>query len=87
MYPSDMTDAQWQVLAGYFAEMNKRGRPRVRSARDMINAIFLRTSHQLPVVRAAHPGSACTFACREVLLHNFPLFVAHVTWIHDDRLP
>ena len=40
MYPSDMTDAQWQVLAKHFAEMNKRGRPRVRSARDMINAIF-----------------------------------------------
>ena len=35
-----MTDAQWQVLAKHFAEMNKRGRPRVRSARDMINAIF-----------------------------------------------
>ena len=40
MYPSDMTDAQRQVLAEHFAEMNKRGRPRVRSARDMINAIF-----------------------------------------------
>ena len=35
-----MTDAQWQVLAKHFAEMNKRGRPRVRSTRDMINAIF-----------------------------------------------
>ena len=53
MYPSDMTGAQWQVLAEHFAEMNKRGRPRVRSARDMINAIFLRASHRLPVARAA----------------------------------
>ena len=35
MYPSDMADAQWQVLAKHFAEMNKRGRPRVRSAQDM----------------------------------------------------
>ena len=35
MYPSDMADAQWQVLAKHFAEMNKRGRLRVRSARDM----------------------------------------------------
>ena len=30
MYPSDMTDAQWQVLAKHFAEMNKRGRFRAR---------------------------------------------------------
>jgi transposase IS4 family protein len=28
------------VLVKHFAEMNKRGRPRVRSTRDMINAIF-----------------------------------------------
>lgn len=35
MYPSDMVNAQWQVLAKHFAEMNKRGRPRVRSAQDM----------------------------------------------------
>lgn len=40
MYPSDMSDAQWQVLAKHFAEMNKRGRPRVCIARDLINAIF-----------------------------------------------
>ncbi len=25
MYPCDMTNAQWQVLAKHFAEMNKRG--------------------------------------------------------------
>ena len=40
MFPNNMTDVQWQVMAKYFAEMNKRGRPRVCSARDMINAIF-----------------------------------------------
>ncbi|MDG9699493.1 IS5 family transposase [Ottowia cancrivicina] len=35
-----MSDKQWQVLAKHFAEMNKRGRPREHSARNMINAIF-----------------------------------------------
>ena len=35
-----MSDAQWQVLAKHFAEMNKRGHPRERCARDMINAVF-----------------------------------------------
>ncbi len=58
MFPSNMTDVQWQVMAKYFAGMNKRGLPRVRSARDMINAIFLRTSHRLPVACAAQGLSA-----------------------------
>ena len=43
MRPSATTDVQWQVLAEHaehFSEMNKRGLPRVRSARDTINAIF-----------------------------------------------
>ena len=35
---------------------------------------------------AVHPGSACTFACWKVLLLNFPLFIGHVTWIHDESL-
>ena len=36
---------------------------------------------------AAHPGPACTFACRKVLWHDLPLFVGHVTWLHDKSLP
>ena len=35
-----MTDAQRQVLTKHLAEMNKRGRPQVRSARDMVNAVL-----------------------------------------------
>lgn len=40
MHPSDMTDEQRQVLTKHLAEMNKRGRPQVRSARDMVNAVL-----------------------------------------------
>ena len=39
------------------------------------------------VPSAAHPGAACTFACRKVRLHDLPLFIGHVTWIHDGGLP
>ena len=35
---------------------------------------------------AAHPGPTCMFACRKVLLHDLPLFIGHVTWIHDESL-
>ena len=46
-----MSDKQWQVLAKHFAEMNKRGRPREHSARNMINAIFHIQATGLPVAR------------------------------------
>ena len=40
MYPSDMTDEQCEIVQKYFPAGNRAGRPRMRSARDMINAIF-----------------------------------------------
>ena len=40
MYPSDMTEAQWEVVQKHLPPGKRTGRPRVRSARDMINAIF-----------------------------------------------
>ena len=38
-YPSDMTDAQWELLADLFPEA-KTGRPREVSIRDVVDAIF-----------------------------------------------
>ncbi|WP_082203292.1 transposase [Ottowia sp. oral taxon 894] len=40
MYPSDMTDEQWEIVQTHFPAGKRAGCPRVRSARDMINAIF-----------------------------------------------
>ena len=40
MYPSDMTDEQWEIVPKHFPAGKRAGRLRVRSARDMINAIF-----------------------------------------------
>ena len=40
MYPSDLTDSQWELLQQHFPANKRGGRPRQRSARDMINAII-----------------------------------------------
>lgn len=38
-YPSDLTDAQWELLAELFVEAD-RGRPREVNIRDVVDAIF-----------------------------------------------
>ena len=40
MYSSGMTDEQWEIVQKHFPAGKRAGRFRVRSARDMINAIF-----------------------------------------------
>ena len=37
MYLSDMTDGQWEIVQKHFPAGKRAGRPRGRSARDMIN--------------------------------------------------
>ena len=51
MYPSDMTDEQWEVVQKHFPAGKRAGRPRGRSARDMINhqRHLLCVSYGLPV--------------------------------------
>jgi putative transposase len=40
-YPTDLTDAEWQRIAPYLPERKSpRGRPRVHSYREILNAIF-----------------------------------------------
>ena len=56
-YPSDLTDAQWQILRPFFRKRSRRGRPVVYSRREVINAI-------LYVVR-----SGCQW---RMLPHDFP---------------
>jgi putative transposase len=38
-YPSDATDAQWELMAEFFAKA-ERGRPREVNIREVVNAIF-----------------------------------------------
>ena len=39
-YPSDVTDAEWNVIAPLLPAAKPGGRPRTTSVRDVINAIF-----------------------------------------------
>jgi putative transposase len=39
-YPSDVKDAEWNVIAPLLPEAKKGGRPRTTSLRDVVNAIF-----------------------------------------------
>lgn len=39
-YPSDVTDAEWNVIASLLPAAKPGGRPRTTSVRDVINAIF-----------------------------------------------
>ena len=39
-YPSDLTDAEWQILAPFLPPPAKTGRHRSWQMRELINAIF-----------------------------------------------
>ena len=39
-YPTDLTDAEWAVLAPYLPPARPRGRPRIHSYREILDAIF-----------------------------------------------
>src|SRR3712207_3612377 len=39
-YSSDLTDAEWECLRHHLPPPNKRGRPRVHSTREILNAVF-----------------------------------------------
>jgi putative transposase len=39
-YPSDVTDAEWEILAPLFPDEQSRGRPRVHPIWEILNAIF-----------------------------------------------
>ena len=39
-YPSDLTDDEWALLEPHLPSAKKRGRPRLRSPREILNAVF-----------------------------------------------
>jgi putative transposase len=40
LYPSDLTDAEWEALQPYLPVIPRRGRPRTHSLRSILNAVF-----------------------------------------------
>ena len=39
-YPSDLSDAEWELMAPYIPDVESGGRPRAADMRDVLNAIF-----------------------------------------------
>ena len=39
-YPSDLTDSEWALIAGFFARPDPRGNPGKYAKRDVVNAIL-----------------------------------------------
>jgi putative transposase len=39
-YSTDLTDAEWECLKLHVPPLNKRGRPKIHSTREILNAIF-----------------------------------------------
>jgi putative transposase len=39
-YPSDLTDEEWGLLEPLLPAPKKRGRPRLHSAREVLDAVF-----------------------------------------------
>jgi putative transposase len=39
-YSTDLTDAEWKVLEPYVSTPDKRGRPRIHSPREILDAVF-----------------------------------------------
>jgi putative transposase len=39
-YPTDLTDAEWEYIESYVTAPNKRGRPKIHSLRQVLDAVF-----------------------------------------------
>ncbi len=48
-YPSDLTDAQWEMLASLIPEPSPQGRPPILWRREIESAHPLRAQKRLPV--------------------------------------
>ncbi len=48
-YPSDLTDAQWEILASLIPEPSLEGRPPIHSRREIESAHPLRVEKWVPV--------------------------------------
>jgi putative transposase len=39
-YPTDLSNAEWSLLKPYLPTQKRRGRPRIHSPREIVNAVF-----------------------------------------------
>lgn len=79
-YPTDMTDAQWEILSRLFPPQTGRGRPRKQDLRRIIDAIFYITRGGCPWRMLPHD-----FPPWETVYYYFNKWKKDGTWarIHD----
>jgi putative transposase len=70
-YSTDLTDAQWECLRHHLPPPNKRGRPRIHTAREILNAIFY-------VLKSGCPW--------RLLPHEFPPWETVYCWFRRWRI-
>ena len=70
-YSTDLSDAQWEFLRHHLPPPNKRGRPRIHSTREILNAVFY-------VLKSGCPW--------RLLPHEFPPWETVYCWFRRWRM-
>ena len=86
MYPSDMSDEQWEVVQKHFPAGKRAGRPGVRSAHHWQPVACTQEDGGDHVPGAAHPGTPSFVHFRKVSGQHLPLRVGHIAWVHGGIL-
>lgn len=75
MYPSDLSDAEWETLQRYLSPSTKRGRPSTHSLRAILNAIF-------SILRTGCPWRylPCNFPPWQMVFYHFRRLRLKGTW-------
>ena len=79
-YPTDLSDAEWSYLEPHLPAPNRRGRPRIHSYRQILNAVFylLRTGCQWRMLPREFPHFKTVF-------HYFRQWRLDGTWERINR--
>jgi putative transposase len=74
-YPTDLSDAEWSLLKPHLPAPKRRGRPRVHSPREILNAVFyvLKTGCQWRMLPREFPPGKTVF-------HYFRRWRVNGTW-------
>jgi putative transposase len=74
-YPTNLTDSEWQSLKSHLPTPQKRGRPRIHSSREIMDAIFyvLKSGCQWRLL-------PCDFPPWETVYHYFRRWSLDGTW-------
>jgi putative transposase len=74
-YPSDLTDAQWEILKPLLPPASHLGRPRKTDLRDILDAIFYRNRNGCTGRALPHD-----FPTWRTVYHSFIRWTAAGTW-------